>query len=214
MVPFAGFEMPVQYPSGITALIIFATDNLIISHLFGASEVAPYQISFRYVGIAALIFAVALAPLWTAITYAWSRGDVDWIRRAVGRSIRLWLALLVLVIGLVAASDFVYGFWLGDRVLIPLSLTALMGCYHAMQMFGSIFVYFVNGVGKLSVQLYHGIVFATLNIPLSVYLAKYLEFGVAGVILATCVGQLAVMIWGPLQYRKLIGGTASGVWNR
>jgi hypothetical protein len=58
------------------------------------------------------------------------------------------------------------------------------------------------------------LVISVINIPLSVYFAKYLEMGSVGVILGTIACLLFGAVLHPLQYKKIINGTARGVWNQ
>lgn len=198
----------------LSALVIFTTDNLIITQLFGPEEVAPYQISYKYLSVGSLVFAIALSPFWSATTEAWAKKDTAWLRNAMKRSMQLWMLVSAGTVVMVIASHPVYQLWIGDRLQIPFVLTVTMAAYHSLMSFTMPYIHFINGIGKLKIQLYHAVIVGLINIPLSVYLAKYCELGVVGVIVATCIGQTAAAIWAPLQYSKLINGTARGVWNR
>jgi Na+-driven multidrug efflux pump len=72
---------------------------------------------------------------------------------------------------------------------------------------------FVNGVGKIKLQTIVAVMGGIFNIPLSILFAKYLGMGSAGVMIGTilCVAPAAIIT--PLQYRKILNGTARGIWN-
>ena len=53
-----------------------------------------------------------------------------------------------------------------------------------------------------------------INIPLSIFFAEELSFGVSGVILATTVSILISAILSPIQYYKIINFKATGLWNK
>ena len=57
-----------------------------------------------------------------------------------------------------------------------------MALYVITSMLLQIFSMFLNGIGKIKIQIYVAIFIALINIPLSVFLAKYLGFGLAGII--------------------------------
>jgi O-antigen/teichoic acid export membrane protein len=76
----------------------------------------------------------------------------------------------------------------------------------------TIFSQFLNGVGKIRLQLYSGIWGAILNIPLAVYLGK--SFGIAGVILSSVILTSVNMVWSYIQYMKIINNKASGIWAK
>ena len=90
----------------------------------------------------------------------------------------------------------------------------MMCIYVLVLAWGNIFVNFINGVGKIQLQLYIGIAGTLLNIPLSYFFAKNLGMGVAGVISATIVCIAFGPIFAPIQFKKIINGTATGIWNK
>jgi Na+-driven multidrug efflux pump len=93
-------------------------------------------------------------------------------------------------------------------------LSAFMGLYAIISTWNNIFAYFINGVGKIKLQMYYGIIAMIINIPISIFFAKTLNMGSAGVILGTCVSLLFGFTLGPIQYYKIINNTARGVWNK
>ena len=89
-----------------------------------------------------------------------------------------------------------------------------MSFFVLVQSFNMIFVTFIFSTGKIKIQMYLAIFAAILNIPLSIYFSKYLNFGPSGVILATTVCGLTNFYFGPVQFIKLIKGSATGIWNK
>ncbi|HKK68342.1 MAG TPA: hypothetical protein VJ946_09020, partial [Bacteroidales bacterium] len=115
---------------------------------------------------------------------------------------------------MLALSGWVYRIWIGDMVIVPFHLSALMMFFFTMKTWNNVFVYLINGVGKIRLQLYMSIVIAVINIPLSIFFAKNLEMGSAGVILGTIVCLTFGAVLHPLQYKRIINGTARGIWNQ
>lgn len=64
-----------------TALIVVATDNIIISRLMGAESVTPYNIALKYLSPITIGFSIISAPLWSAYTEAYAQHDMTWIKR-------------------------------------------------------------------------------------------------------------------------------------
>jgi Na+-driven multidrug efflux pump len=89
-----------------------------------------------------------------------------------------------------------------------------MAVFALITTFNMVFVNFINGVGKTRVQLITSIVTILSNIPLSIFFAKTLNMGTTGVILATCVCLGYSLVLRPLQYFKIINGTAKGIWAK
>jgi Na+-driven multidrug efflux pump len=115
---------------------------------------------------------------------------------------------------MVIASDFIYKIWVGPQVKVPFILSVASGIFVIIANWNNIFSYFINGVGKVRLQLYYAIFVAVLNIPLSVFLAKYVGLGITGVMIATNICLIFASFLFPFQYYKLINNKAKGIWNK
>lgn len=198
----------------IAVIIIFSTDNLIITQILGPEEVVPYNIAFRYLGVISLGFGTLMIPLWAAYTEAYVKNDMLWIKSTINKTIQIWLLSLLGVCCLIFASGKVYEFWFGNKVAVPIILTISMGAFVLIQAWNMIFVHFINATGKVRLQLYCSILAAVVNIPISVYLAKDLGLGSTGVILGSCVSLSFAAILAPIQYYKIANGKAVKLWAK
>jgi len=197
----------------ITMIIIYSTDNIIISQLFNPALVTPYNISFQYMGFAASFFFLLLSPSLAAFSEANIKNDDKWIIYTIKRLIFIWLFFCLGLLILVLFSPFAYHVWIGDRVIIPMTLTVLMAIHAAVQSWNNIFGSYVSGTGKLNVSIIIGIIISTLNIPLSIFLARDAGFGLNGVILGSilCISIISVVI--PIQSYLIITRKARWIWN-
>ena len=75
-----------------------------------------------------------------------------------------------------------------------------------------IHAYFLNGVGKLRIQLILILSTAVINVPLSVWLIGYA--GIAGTVLANIIVMIVINFFNTRQCKLIINGTATGIWNR
>ncbi len=199
----------------IAALVQFETSNLIITQLYGPAKVTLYFIPFKYFSIITLAFSIIATPLWSAFTEAWTKKDMNWIRLTIKRMNYIWLVFLVGGLIMILSSNFVYKVWLRKEFMeVPFTLTLIMGMYVLSKSFGTGYVFFLNGIGKVKIQFYFSIVTAILNIPLSILLAKYFHLGLAGIVLSTWTCSIFGAIIGPIQYHKIMNGTAKGIWNK
>jgi len=196
------------------ALIIYMTDNMIITQTSGPEDVTPYNIAYKYFGIITMVFTIVTTPLWSANTEAYVKKDFDWMKNSMKKMIFLWFGFTVVAGGMLLVSDYAYELWIGDKVKVPFSLSFWMAIYVISASLVMIFANFLSGIGKIQLSLYHSIFVGVLNIPLSIYFAKNLEMGSTGVILATCCGVFVSMIFQPIQCYKLLNGTAKSLWNR
>jgi O-antigen/teichoic acid export membrane protein len=180
-------------------LVIFTTDKILITQLFGPQYVTQYAVVFMLFGVFTMIYGMIAAPLWSAYTDAYHSGDVVWIRAALFR--QLWvfgaICLAVLVMALLARQ--VISLWMGQKLDISLLLVISMASFVIVSVWSNVFAILVNGLGKLKVQLAASILAMFANIPLTIFLVKYLEFGIDGVVWATTISLLPFALIGPVQ---------------
>lgn len=198
----------------MAVIVVFYTDNILITHLFGPSEVTTYNVAFRYFNAINTLFVIAIAPYWSAFTEAFIKNDVDWMKRTYRYLKGLWLGLIVVVALMIVTSDNIYSLWVGNRVHVPLKLTICMGLFIIVSCWNSVTVTVINGVGKVRLQLYYALLAAISNVPLAILFGRNLGMGSAGIILASSVSLLFGSVFGEIQARKLIAGTAKGIWGR
>ncbi|MBU2947838.1 lipopolysaccharide biosynthesis protein [Zobellia uliginosa] len=198
----------------IAGLIMFTTDNFIITQLLGPEEVVPYNIAYKYIGISQMISVIILTPYWSSITDAYTKGELGWIKNAMKNLLKISLVTVMLVIFLVFVAPSAYKLWIGELVEVPMKLTVSMALYFIISLCYSPFVFFINGIGKIKLQMYSVAIGALLNVPLSIFLVKYTSFGVEGVIIATSICVFPNLILLPIQYFKIINNRAIGIWDK
>jgi len=198
----------------IAVLVLFSTDNFIITQLFSPTEVVPYNIAYKYIGISNMLFTILLTPYWSSITDAYAKGELNWIRNAMRNLLKFTLAIWAIIILLVAVAPWAYQIWIGEKVIIPFGLTFTMALFFIITMGYAPFNFFINGVGKIRLHMYTFLIAAVINIPLSIFLVKNTDWGVSAVIVATSLCVIPNLILFPIQYKKLISNTATGIWNK
>ncbi len=198
----------------IAGLIIFTTGNIIITQLFGPASVTVYNVAYKYFYLAPMVFNVIIAPFWSAFTEAYVKQEYDWIKNMMRKLIFFWVSLSTIVVLMIVFSDTVYALWVGEEIEVPFLLSILTGLFVIIANWNNVFVYFLNGVGKVRLQFYYSIIAAIANIPLSIFLAKNMNMGISGVMLSTVITLLIASVWAPIQYYKIIHQTAEGIWNK
>lgn len=196
----------------IAAVLLYSTNNIIISQLFGPEQVTPYNVAFKYFSVLMMGFSIVITPFWSAFTEAWVKKEIAWIKNIMRKLFIIWSILLIAGIIMLICSKWVYSVWVGDKVTVPFIMSALVGAWVLLNAWNGIFAQFLNGLGKIKLQLYLGIFTALINVPLALYLGK--KIGIEGVLLANVL-VLSIGVWMyPLQYYKLINNKAKGIWNR
>ncbi len=198
----------------LAVLVIFSTDNFIITRILGPAEVTPYNIAYKYFSLVTMIFGIILQPIWSAYTHAYTRNNVGWIKGVTKKMITIWSGMFFLVLLMILFANRFYHFWVGDLIKIPLLLSIGMALFVLISTWNNIFVNLINATGKIKFQLYSSIVIAAVNIPLSIYFARNLHLGPSGVILATCVSLFPGVIINPFQYYLIVHNKARGIWNQ
>ena len=198
----------------ISTVVLFSTDNLIISKIFSAEHVVPYNIAFKYFSVIVMVYTIITYPYWSSITEAYTKGDIKWIKVSVKNIQKMWLLVPIALGVLIVLSDWFYNLWVGDKVEVSFGLSLAMALYALLITFNMIYASFINGVGKIRLQVYMSIFTMIINIPLSIFFAKFLELGLSGIMLATCVSLLMQAIIWPIQYYKVTNDRASGIWNK
>ncbi len=198
----------------IAVIIMFSTDNIIISQVTGPADVVPYNVARKYFGIVEMLFLIVLEPFWSAFTQAFVKNEIAWIRKSIRHLLMLWGVSVGGSLIMLALSGWVYHIWIGDIITVPFHLSVLMLVFFTIKSWNNVFVYLINGVGKIRLQLYMSIVIAVINIPISIYFAKNLEMGSAGVILGTIICLSFGAVLHPIQYYKIINRNARGIWNK
>ena len=198
----------------IAYIILFTTGNFIIAQLYGPAEVTPYQIAAKYFGMAQMLFMIVLQPLWSAVTDAYHKEDFRWIERIMKKMFMLWRLFIAGVVAMLIISPVFYKYWLHGKVTVPFWTSVGWAAFVAISGITSVYTSFINGVGKLRLQVYTAVFGGIVSIPLALFFAKTMNMGIAGVIFAAALCQGASLLWQPVQYRKIIAGTARGIWNK
>lgn len=197
----------------ISGIILFSTDNILITHLFGPKEVVPFNIAYKYYSISNMALSMILAPYWSTITEAYIKDDINWIKSSMKNLFKISNGMILLVFLMILMSSIVYKYWIGDIVTIPFSLNIVMAVFFSMTLYYSPYTHFINGIGKIRLQMYSIGLTSILNIPLSIFFAKNLELGVSGIIFATILCLIPHSILCTVQYSKIINKRALGIWN-
>lgn len=189
----------------LSGLILYSTDNVIINKLFNSVEVTKYNIITTVYTTGSSVFALLLISLWSAVTYAAEKNEFTWINREIIKLKKIWI---VFALGVILVSFFfnqIISLWLGNEALYyEADLIAVFAIYSLINSFGSIYVNVANGLGRLKLQLFFGILGALINVPLSIVLASSCNMGILGIKLATLFCCIWVWVLVPYDTSRFI----------
>ena len=191
-------------------LILYQSTNLIISHIAGPTNVTQYNIAYKYLSVATMVYNIILAPLWPAFTDAYTLKDYAWMRKIYRKMCYIYLCVLGSLIVLTIIAPFVYKIWVGDQVNVPAIFTICIAIFLAVNSWDSLQVYMINGIGAIKLQTYIVIIGLVCHIPLALFLGN--KVGAVGVVLSmTCINIIYTCVF-TTQINKLLNKTAKGIW--
>lgn len=197
----------------ISSVVLFMTSNILISNLFSPEMVTPYQITYRYFSILLVVFTVICMPFWNATTDAYQRNDMEWIRQAARKLRLMTVGILACLVVMIALSDTVYAIWIDSQTVIDIRMSMVMAAYIFILIYSMRYSYFINGIGKLRLQLIFTATAAIVFIPLA-YLTTSWTHDIIWFMVVMCLVNIPGLIVNRIQFYKLINGKAKGIWNR
>ena len=177
----------------VAAVVVFSSDNLIVSHYLGAAEVTPYSVTWRLVGLAGLLQSLIFSALWPAFAEAYACRDYVWIRSTFSLAMRGTVAFnLACVTLLVLFGRTLIRLWAGPAA-VPTSLLLLaMGVWAIISGFMSVESCLLAALNRTREQAILSLVAAILNVLLSITLVQHI--GSTGVIGGTILSYLLVLV--------------------
>lgn len=193
-------------------VILYQATNFIISTISGPQDVVSYNIAYKYFSVATMFFTILVQPLWPAFTDAKSKNDYVWMN-SVYRKMLIVYALLVLgLIAMFLGSHLVYSIWIGDSVLVPISMSILLMVYMIINAFVGLHANIINGIGCVKLQTYVTFIGLVMHIPLSLLFGNFFGMESRGVVLSMIVINAIYSITFFVQIRKLLSNKATGIW--
>lgn len=196
----------------VITILLFQSNNIIITHVLNSQYVVEYNISYKYMSILTIVFNILATPLWSATTDAWEKKDLDWIKLTNRRLLKIAFLLSAVGIIMLICSSLIYTIWIHNDVDISFTTTFLLLTYSILMMLYGAYGYILNGIGKLRIQIIATLIIAISYIPLSYTLGKYM--GLSGILLAFSLSAGLNVIWSKIQFDKLMNGKAYGIWAK
>ena len=198
----------------ISTIILFQTSNVLIIQLFNNDDVVVYNLAYKLFSVMTVLFGILIQPFWTGYTDAWIKKDFDWIKGAIGKLMIIWKLLVGLGLVMFIFSSFIYKIWVGGDVNIPWGLSFFVFFYFAIHCYGGIFNIFINGTGKIRLQVFALGVVTLIYVPLVLVMVKVFNLGLMSIPLSLICSNFYSLFIARIQYKKLISGTAKGIWNK
>lgn len=183
----------------ITGLIVFNSDNFVITHFLGPEQVTPYSVTWKLVGYSAALQIIITPALWPAYSEAYIRKDFLWMRKTLRyvmfstMSIASACCLLLIIWG----RDLIR-IWAGATAVPPQALIVLMCIWILISTFMANTATVLMATHETKMQAWLSVAAAILNLISSVILVQ--RIGPIGVILST-IGSYVLLLIGPQTWK-------------
>lgn len=177
----------------IAAVVVFSSDNLVVSHYLGAAEVTPYSVAWRLVGAGAVLQSLVFPALWPAYAEAHARGELAWIRRTFAWVMKTTVAMNVAyALLLVGFGRGLIRWWAGAAAVPSQQLLGAMAVWSVISGCMTVESCLLGALNRTRLQAVLSIVAAAVNLGISMLLVT--RIGALGVILGTILSYVLVLI--------------------
>lgn len=186
----------------ISALILFSTDNLIVSNLFGAEKVTPYSLVNKVYTTVILFHSALITPFWSASTNAKTLKNFYELKKMIKF---LFLFLLPFVIFSIIVSFFfrdLVKLWIGENINFSVDII-ICGCiYCIIYLWCNTIGIIASGLGIVKSFSIVAIIQAVVNIPLSLFFAIVMGLETTGVLIGTILAMVISAVTIPIVVFK------------
>jgi O-antigen/teichoic acid export membrane protein len=196
----------------IGAIVLFQTDNIVITRNLGPEDVTVFNIAYKYFSLISVIFVILLTPYWSAYTEAYAKQDMVWINQSIRKMKVIWLYISGFAMCLFFFAPIFYHLWIRNAVIIPKSLSLAMVIYVIATNWQGIHATALNGIGKLRIQLILVLSTALINIPLSIFLIH--KIGLYGTVVSNIILVCIINIFLTYQVKLIIRNQDKGIWSK
>lgn len=188
----------------IMAMILFNTNDFLISKFISPVKVVEYQIYNRIFSLLGAIVTIATTPIWSAVTKAQSEKNYIWIRKLNNILLAVGLLGIVIEFSIIPVTQYGFDFWLGEKTIQVNYMNSFI-----FALSGGIFLWFstitciANGSGKLKIQLIFVTIGAIANIPIA-YILTRLTNSYTSIVIANIISIMPYCIIQPIWFSKYI----------
>ena len=180
---------------GIAAMVVWNTDNLVISHFLGAEAVTSYAITFKLLVITFSVFEAINSAIFPMYGKAAAFNQWEWVQKIYSRTTCLFPIIGGLIwIGAIAFAKDIIIFWTGGLEGYGGRLVIFaLGGYGYLVSIVSANSNLIKGINAVKNTVFIGWLEAAANFIISIILVRVL--GIGGVALGTFLGSLLTVSW-------------------
>lgn len=191
-------------------IVVFQLVNVVISRELGPSMVTEYNIASKYFNVIYMLVVILITPMWSAFTDAYTLKDYSWMINTIKKLDVFFILICMSSLLMFLVSPYVYRLWLGDGMNVSFEVTLISVICMICQSYSTIYMYLINGIGYIRIQLLIYLFFVVITWPAMIYLSKLL--GIVGIISIPSIVYLTQGIIAKIQLTKIMSKRASGIW--
>lgn len=188
----------------LSSIILFSSDNLILSKLLGPAEVTQYSIASKIFFTVISFFSIFLIQVWNSTTDALAQKDFLWIKKTVLKLHKLLVIVFIGTFFIGILLNYVVKIWIGNSFDYSLQFRIIFILYVLFHCSNAIFVNVLNGLGKLKLQTIAYIIGAVMNFVLAYIFIVIYEMGIIGVLYSKLVSIIFTNFLCMLDYNRFL----------
>ena len=194
----------------LSMIFVFQILNIVIVREIGAEAVTEFNIAYKYFFVVNMLIAIIMNPFWSAFTDAYQKQDFSWMEQVTRQLERLWVVSSVILVLMFVASGTVYSIWIGDKVEVATHLSMMVALYVMLNNLASVYIFLINGIGKIRLQTIIYLFFAMVSYPCMVMFGRL--YGLVGILIVPMATVTMQALFAKVQLRKILTKSASGIW--
>ncbi len=188
----------------IMAMILFSTNEYLITWFLSPDMVVDYQIYNKIFTLGGVLIALAMTPIWSAVTKAQFEKNYEWIKKLNNRLVLLGIVGICIELVIVPVTQVIINFWLGENAItVNNNYAIIFAISGSLFLWSNIIASMTNGLGELRIQLIFVSLGAIVNIPLA-YIGAELLGSYIAIVIANIISITPFCIIQPIWFNHFI----------
>jgi O-antigen/teichoic acid export membrane protein len=149
-------------------MVISSTNEMLITYFTSPDNVVYYQAYNKIFNTGAMVFSLALTPIWSAVTQAQAKNDYLWIKKIYKRFLLATLGCFVIELCIIPLLQFIMNIWLGKDTIVVIPAYAIaFAILSTIMILHNVNTSIGNGMSYFKIQVIGMTMAAVFFIPLS-----------------------------------------------
>jgi O-antigen/teichoic acid export membrane protein len=177
----------------LTGIVVYNSDNLVITHYLGPDRVTPYSIAWKLVSSASLLHVIMIPSLWAAFSGAYHKRELGWMQETYRSMRRRTLsAVAAAAVCWALVGRWLIRLWAGPDAVPSGRLLWLMALYIVLNCATTNQAMLLTATRRLKLEAAVAVLAAVVNLALTVHWVR--SMGPEGVMLGTLTSFATCMV--------------------